>query len=94
VNFFAAPFYLSLDYVYESYPVKWSFLPDNEETLKLLAGKYPVDLLVVPYTHPLVRGEGGLGSKDSLLEGTFKKTSEKMFYGNPYLIFRRQGMPA
>ncbi len=92
VNFFAAPFYLSLDYVYESYPVKWSFLPDNEKTLKLLARKYPVDLLVVPFAHPLVRDDGGSGSKDSLLDGVYKKTSVKNFFGNPYLIFRRQGI--
>jgi hypothetical protein len=41
-----APPELALDYVYAHYPVKWSFVPANRETLHLLGKRYPVGTIV------------------------------------------------
>lgn len=89
VSFFAAPFYISLDYVNKAYPVRWSFLPANEKTLKLLASRYPVSLLIIPSRHPLASEAAGNTGEETLLDGSFTKVDEKTFGRKKYLIFRR-----
>lgn len=43
-----APLDLSLDYVLRHYPLRWSFIPSNDETFKLVAEKYPVRTVILP----------------------------------------------
>ncbi len=47
----ASPFWLSLDYINEHYPQKWSFVPSNCETARLLDERYRIGTVIVPVTH-------------------------------------------
>ena len=42
-----APFDVSLDYVLRHYPLRWSFVPRNTRTLRLLAETYPVQTVIM-----------------------------------------------
>lgn len=87
-KFFVAPFYISLDYVNRHYPIKWSFVPDNEETLRLLTDKYPIDLIIIPLYHNLVYDTKQHKTRDKLLEGKFKLSGVQVFLNEVYLIFK------
>ncbi len=41
---------IGLDYTLKHYPVRWSFVPDNEETLRLLAERHEIGTLIVRTT--------------------------------------------
>lgn len=41
-----------IDYVFWHYPTKWSFIPANAETLKLLNKKYPISTLLITNENP------------------------------------------
>ena len=43
-----APWNLSMDYVVQHYPVRWSFLPANDATLDRLRDRYEIGTLILP----------------------------------------------
>jgi len=89
VRFFAAPFDISLSYVAEHYPIRWSFIPANEETLRLVDDKYSVDMLVLPLGDRLINtGETGKVRK-TILEDTFTLTGTRTFLNQIYFIYKR-----
>lgn len=89
--FFVAPHEISLDYVNTHYPVRWSFVPSNEETLKLLSKKYPVDVFIIPLGHPLTVDMKEQKVKTSLLDGAFSATETRVFNNAAYLVYRPVG---
>ncbi len=90
-RFFVAPHQISLDYVNSHFPIRWSFIPDNEETLGLLSAKYHIDMLIIPLGHPLTVDMKERKVKDSLLNGAFKATESRVFDNALYLIYRPTG---
>jgi 4-amino-4-deoxy-L-arabinose transferase-like glycosyltransferase len=87
-NFFIAPPQISLDYVNRHYPIKWSFIPANDETLMLLADKFPIDILIIPVNHSLVYDMNSNKIITTLLGDKFIMTGKRMFMDHTYLIFR------
>lgn len=43
-----SPPWIALDYVQKHYPVRWCFVPANEESLRLVAAHYEIGTLIVP----------------------------------------------
>lgn len=43
------PYELVAGYFYQSFPVRWAFVPVNIKTLDLLHHKYPVGMMILPY---------------------------------------------
>lgn len=86
-KFFVAPHDISLDYVNLHYPIKWSFIPDNEETLKLLTDNYQVDMLIIPLGHNLSYEKDSLKVRTRLLENKFSMIGTKFFVNQLYLIY-------
>lgn len=43
------PYELVAGYFYQSFPVRWAFVPANLKTLDLLHRKYPVGMMILPY---------------------------------------------
>ncbi len=43
-----APWYMVFDYAHRHYPARCSYVPKNDETLKLLVQAYPIDTMIVP----------------------------------------------
>ena len=87
-NFFISPHTIGLDYVNSHYPIKWSFIPNNEATLKLLSEKYSIDVLIIPPGHPLTVDIKEIKVKDSLLDGAFRLKEIRTFENSKYLIYR------
>jgi 4-amino-4-deoxy-L-arabinose transferase-like glycosyltransferase len=87
-SFFVGPYELSLEYVNDRYPVKYSFIPINEKTLKLLTVKFPVDTLIIPSDHHLVYDRMAKKFATSLLEDKFIMTDKRIFENKTYLIFK------
>ena len=88
-NYFVGPYKISLDYVNEYYPIKYCFVPGNEILLKLVADKFPVDILIIPSDHNLVYVKPSDKIKTTLLGDRFIMTEKKMFMNNTYLIFKQ-----
>lgn len=88
VNFFVAPHNISLDYVDRHYPIKWSFIPDNEKTLRLLTDKFPVDMLIIPFNHTLIYDRNSNKIKTTLLGDKFTITETRVFLDRTYFIFK------
>jgi hypothetical protein len=89
-GFFVAPHYISLDYVNTHYPIKWSFIPDNERTLRLLLGNYHVDLLILPLGHYLTYDPIQKGLRTVLGDDTFRLTGTGTFMDQTYLVYHRK----
>lgn len=85
-HFFVAPHDLSLDYVNNHYPIKWSFVPSNEETLALLADKFMIDMLIIPLNQKLVYDPYGR-IRRNLLSGKFILTKSAAFSNVIYLVY-------
>lgn len=85
-----APFDLSLDYVLRHYPMRWSFIPSNDETFKLLAETYPVKTVILPEWD---LADGGRISERAVLEAGLVRTLEFQHgrYDNTYVLFERPG---
>jgi 4-amino-4-deoxy-L-arabinose transferase-like glycosyltransferase len=88
VHFLVAPHDISLDYVNSHYPIKWSFIPGNEKTLKLLSDKFPVDMLIIPAGHNLVYDIKSNAIRTALLDGKFIMTNASFFIDQMYIIYR------
>ena len=85
-----APLDLSLDYVLRHYPIRWSFIPGNEETFELLVETYPVNTVILPEWD---LADGGRISERAVLEAGLVRTLEFQHgrYDNTYVLFERPG---
>ena len=78
-----APYEFSLNYVYRHYPVRFSFVPKNRETLELLAQGYAIGSLVLPR----VEFEDHFSATDFERYGlAYSETVE--YGGEAYLVWR------
>jgi hypothetical protein len=78
-----SPWGISLDYVNEHYPQRWSFIPSNCPTMQLLDLKQGIGTLIVP-TQP------GLEAERASCGTGLKFDGEKMWRGTRYWVFRRE----
>jgi len=78
-----APPELAFDYVYTHYPVGWSFVPANRETLRLLTATHTVGTLVLPATS----SDTALTASDVAGEG-FRLVETAQVDQARYLVFR------
>jgi len=83
VRGFAAPFWMSLDYVIRDWPVRWSFDPINEPTLALVAASMPLDLLVTTSDDILVNDPRTGMQRRELLGGALRLRGEIPFTARP-----------
>ena len=75
-----APLELALPWVLENYPVRWSFLPSNKETFKLLNNYQAVGTILLNSFEMVV--------KSKLLEELgYKVTRELSFHGQKYYLY-------
>jgi len=80
-----APHWLSMDYVNKHHAVKYSFIPANGKTLKLLKQRYQVGTLVLPI------GEEGVTLKPrEVISNGFRVEGEGSFRGVHFLFFKRR----
>jgi 4-amino-4-deoxy-L-arabinose transferase-like glycosyltransferase len=78
-----SPFWLSLDYVHEHYPVQWSFPPTNRETLTLLDQNFQIGTIVIPDRDPRI----SLSLADVAASG-FRVVGEGLHRSAKYFVFR------
>ncbi len=77
-------FSFGLDYAVEHYPVRWSFLPANDETFRRMAARYPVGTVIVPDDYLGARLSAWALQEDGLVaRGTLKVR------GDVHHIFQR-----
>jgi len=88
-SFFVAPHDISLDYVNGHFPIKWSFIPSNEETLKLLADKFRIDMLIIPNNYGLLHEGKSRAVRSTLLGGKFVMTNVAFFKDQLYVIYKQ-----
>lgn len=82
----ASPFWLSLDFVNEHYPVRWSFVPANCETMRLLDQRYRIGTMVVPQdeaTNP----EFG---RDRICGTDLRLIGQKTLNEDKFWVYRRE----
>lgn len=78
-----APVQLSVWYNYEHFPVVWSFPPQNEATLALLASRFDIGTLIVDAKHPLLKDPTALDAWGFYIARDFSLGSVK------YFVYRR-----
>jgi hypothetical protein len=88
-GFFIGPYEISLEYVNEHYPVKYSFIPNNEKALRLLADKFFIDIMIIPSTHHLVYDRNTNKIIRNLLGDKFVLTEKRIFEDHSYFIFKQ-----
>jgi hypothetical protein len=94
VSFFVAPHNISLDYVNNHYPIKWSFIPANEKTLKLLSDRFTIDMLIIPVGDNLIYENKSNTVKASLGDGKFIMKKAVNFSGQSYIIYEPENKQA
>jgi hypothetical protein len=91
-----APADLSLNYVLRHYPIRWSFIPGNDETFKLLAEKHRVQTVIL-FSWDLE--EGGRLSERTLNDAGLVRIREfqhvdpevtYVLFQRPPVLFRRR----
>ena len=87
-DFFVGPYEISLEYVNDRYPVKYSFIPTNEKTLRLLSDKFPVDIMIIPSDHHLVYDRRSNKIIETLLGDKFILIEKRTFKDYTYFIFK------
>lgn len=85
---FIAPFWLVSPWLNENYPTRWSFLPANIETFKLLQAYAPVGTVL------LHESELAVLSLDTLAALGFNKVEETSFQGQKFFILKVLKVPA
>lgn len=70
-------------YRYDHFPTPWSMLPYNEETLDLLAKRYNIGMMLVPFGHPLIDHPAKIESLGFYQEKTLR------FETDVYVVYRR-----
>lgn len=83
----ASPYWISMDYVEKHYPVKWSHIPSNFETLRLLDQKYGVATLLLPVSGPIPIPERLQPSEVTAIG--LQESGVATYQGIRYEIFRR-----
>jgi len=84
---FIGPFWLVSPWVQSRYPVRWSFLPANNQTFEMLQAQYPVGTLL------LHDSELGAMPLENLRELGYPLAQEMRFDGGRYFVFYSQGAP-
>lgn len=90
-----APSKLYQGYGYKHYPVKWSFIPANKQTLDLLASKFDIGTVVLPvslYSNPLISDD--FEHNNPLVSDDFKEiglslVQKVQFQGEEFLIYKK-----
>lgn len=90
-DFFIGPYEISLEYVNDRYPIKYSFIPTNEKTLRLLSDNFRVGILIIPFDHYLVYDRNTNKIIRSLLGDKFILTEKKTFENHTYFVFKQIG---
>ena len=85
----ASPFWLSLDYANQHYPQKWSFVPSNCETMRLLDERYRIGTMVVPI--PDSEEEPSSPPQDLTCGTGLKFVGKREFQGSRFWLYRRAG---
>ena len=81
-----SPWEFSLDYFQTHYPIRWSFIPVNDDGLRLLHSKYPIATLV------LRKGTDGVWLTPAAIASIgLTERSEAAYQGIPFTIYRRSG---
>lgn len=84
----ASPFWLSLDYANQHYPQKWSFVPSNCETMRLLEERYRIGTMLVPIPDS---EEEPFSPPQDLTCGTgLKFAGQREFHGSRFWLYRRR----
>ena len=83
-----SPYWVSSDYVAKHHPVRWSFVPANLETLKLLNERYRVGTVVLPVAGQVPGGAEKLQSSDVRRIGLIQE-AEVSYRGVKFRIFKR-----
>jgi hypothetical protein len=73
-----------MPYVITHHPVRWSFVPANVETLRLLGEKYDIGTIVVPFDHSTVK----LRRADVMAVG-FEPHGKYRIDGTLFSVFKR-----
>ena len=84
----ASPFWLSLDYANQHYPQKWSFVPSNCETMRLLDERYGIGTMLVPV--PGSEEEPSSPPRDLACGTELKFAGQKEFHGSRFWLYRRR----
>jgi hypothetical protein len=79
-----SPWELGFEYVFRHYPVGWSFVPANRDTLHLLNASHPVGTIILP----LASDETTLTADEVASEG-FTLVSTARLDGHAYMVFKR-----
>jgi hypothetical protein len=84
-----SPYSISLDYVHRHYPVRWSFIPENSETLALLSAQYNIGTLMIS-----INPETGISPDTSLKPDEIERFGlhlvDKVTYnGMTFLVFKK-----
>jgi 4-amino-4-deoxy-L-arabinose transferase-like glycosyltransferase len=76
--------HLFLPYVYRHHPVQWAFVPANDESLALLAARYPIGTLLLPANQL-----GETLSAEGLARAGLIQESRVAFGQEGYWLYRR-----
>jgi hypothetical protein len=83
-----SPFWMSLPYVSTHHPVRWSFIPANGETLRLLGERYDIGTLVIPFGHHKVKIE-----RDEVLAAGYRLIAKYRLGQAKFSVFRLPESP-
>lgn len=84
-----SPFWISLDYAAKHYPVRWSHVPANLETLKLLDRAYPIGTIVLPKPGATIVPREKLRPAEILAIGLVQ-APEVSYHGITFEVFKRR----